>query len=154
MKKLIFLAMLFLPISVFAQSANLPYSVTGISPSGQNITVPVGANRVGISSGSGGGITLKTAAGVLFSAYVTTGGTAGYLMIFNAASNPSNGAVTAGLASGNLIDCVYAPAMSTTSLNYINTPEAYTVGITAMFSTTGCGTLTASNAAFIHGSAQ
>lgn len=83
----------------------------------------------------------------LRSIYVTTGGTAGYLMIFNATSAPADGAVTP-------TECVVAPANTTTSFDFGDTSEQYVTGLTAVFSSTGCFTKTASSTAFFRGSAQ
>lgn len=78
----------------------------------------------------------------------------GYIMMFNAVAAPSNGGTTAGTASGNLQECIAAPANATTSIGYATGPAAYTVGVTLVFSSTGCATLTASASAFINGRAQ
>jgi hypothetical protein len=88
---------------------------------------------------------LKASAGNLYSVYVTTGATAGYLMVFNATSAPADGAVTP-------IECAAVPASSTTSVSYLPGPMGvFSTGITAVFSTTGCFTKTASATAFFHG---
>jgi hypothetical protein len=84
----------------------------------------------------------------LRSVYVTTGATAGYLMTFNAVSAPGNGAVTPR-------ECIVAPANSTVSIIFNDeTQESYGTGMTALFSTTGCFTATASATAFFKGRAQ
>jgi len=83
--------------------------------------------------------------GVLYSLYVTTGATAGYLMTFNATSVPADGAVTP-------VECVIAPANSTVAVTFgSGPPDSYPVGITAVFSSTGCFTKTASATAFFKG---
>jgi hypothetical protein len=88
---------------------------------------------------------LKASAGNLYSVYVTTGATAGYLMVFNATSAPVDGAVTPN-------ECAYVPANSTTSVSYLPGPVGvYSTGITAVFSSTGCFTKTASATAYFHG---
>lgn len=81
------------------------------------------------------------------SLYVTTGAVAGYLMTFNAVSAPADGAVTP-------IECVVAPASSTVSLDFGETAEPYVTGLTAVFSSTGCFTKTASATAFFKGRMQ
>lgn len=81
------------------------------------------------------------------SVYVTTGATAGYLMTFDAASAPGDGAVTP-------VECVIAPANSTASIDFGETTEPYGTGLTAVFSTTGCFTKTTSATAFFKGRAQ
>jgi hypothetical protein len=83
----------------------------------------------------------------LRSLYVTTGATAGYLMTFNAVSAPVDGAVTP-------VECVAVPANSTWSIDFGETTEQYVTGLTAVFSSTGCFTKTASATAFFKGRAQ
>jgi hypothetical protein len=77
----------------------------------------------------------------LRSLYVTTGAVAGYLMTFNATSAPGDGAVTPR-------ECVYVPANTTIGLDFGETMEDYNVGLTAVFSSAGCFTKTASATAF------
>lgn len=83
----------------------------------------------------------------LRSLYVTSGAVAGYLMTFNAVSAPIDGAVTP-------TECVIAPANSTVSIDFGETTEQYTTGLTAVFSTTGCFTKTGSATAFFKSRAQ
>jgi hypothetical protein len=90
----------------------------------------------------------KGSAGNLYSVVVTTGASAGFLMIFDATSAPSNGAVTPK-------QCVRAPANSTVALSFNGPPETYAAGITAVFSTgANCFTKTASATAFFNGHVQ
>lgn len=114
--------------------------------------VTSGSASVGItpvvSATTEGSHVLKASGGNLYSVYVTTGSTAGFLMVFNATSAPGDGAVTPR-------ECVLAPANSTTSLNFgIGPPEVYATGITVVFSSTGCFTKTLSSTAFFHGFVQ
>lgn len=81
------------------------------------------------------------------SLYVTTGAAAGYLMTFNAVSAPIDGAVTP-------TECIAVGANQTISLDFGETAEQYVTGLTAVFSTTGCFTKTASATAFFKGRAQ
>lgn len=81
------------------------------------------------------------------SLYVTTGAVAGYLMTFNAVSAPGDGAVTP-------TECIAAAANQTVAIDFGETSEQYTTGLTAVFSTTGCFTKTASATAFFKGRAQ
>lgn len=122
-----------------------------------NLRVPSSAPAFGVAPVVGGSavssVIAKPAAGNLYSAYVTPTA-AGWLMVFNATSLPGDGATTAGTASGGLQDCIYAPANSTTGVDYSSAPEVFTVGITVAFSSTACTTLTNSTVAFIHGSAK
>lgn len=88
---------------------------------------------------------IKASAGTLFDWHVTTGAIAGYIMIFNAASAPADGAVTP-------IVCV-AIAANTTFFGNDRVPTAFSTGITMVFSTTGPFTKTASATAFFSGKA-
>ena len=89
---------------------------------------------------------LKGSAGNLYGVAVTPT-VAGYLMVFNATSAPADGAVTP-------TECVAVPANATVSLTFSVIPEAYSTGITAVFSSTGCFTKTASATAFFKGNVQ
>jgi hypothetical protein len=71
---------------------------------------------------------------------VTTGGTAGYAMLINATTAPSNGAVTPAL-------CQQIAANSTVNLAPA-APVSFSTGLVALFSSTGCFTLTLSATAF------
>jgi len=140
---------------------------TGITPqSFQPVTITNGALNVntsggvsnitpGVAGSASSSVVLKASSGNLYGAYVTTGATQGWLMVFNSTTAPSNESTTAGTASGNLQECVYAPANSTTGLTYASgPPEAFSAGITLMFSSTGCASLTASATGYLHGSIQ
>ena len=110
---------------------------------------PSSSSSVGItgvvSSTAESSHVLKGASGNLYSIYLTTGATAGYLMVFNATSAPSNGAVTPD-------QCIEAPANSTVGIsNGIGPPDVYSTGITAVFSSTGCFTQTLSATAMFRG---
>ena len=99
----------------------------------------------GISSPSvEGGRVLKASAGNLYRVVVTTGGTAGYLMVFNATTVPADGAVTPGI-------CRAVAANSTLSVSVADMPISWSTGITAVFSSTGCFTKTVSATAFFEG---
>lgn len=116
----------FSPVVALAQS--IPFPITPV-----------------VSTAAEGGHVLKSSAGSLYGVYVTSGATAGYLMVFNATSVPGDGAVTP-------VECVPVPANSVVSLNYGPGPAAaFSTGITAVFSTTGCFTKTVSNTAFFQG---
>lgn len=95
---------------------------------------------------------LKASPGNLYGAYANAT-VSGYLMVFNSTSAPSNGATTAGTASGNMTECI-GPSTSPWVNFSPGPPEVYSVGITAVFSSTGCGTLTLSATAFFHGAVQ
>lgn len=79
---------------------------------------------------------LKASAGNLYSLTITTGATAGFLMIFNATSAPADGAVSPAY-------CAQVPANNTGAFEWA-IPARYSTGITAVFSSTGCFTKTAS----------
>jgi len=69
-------------------------------------------------------------------------------MVFDATSAPADGAVTPK-------ECAVAPANATTFIDYGGgPPESFATGITAVFSSTGCFTKTASATAFFHGTVQ
>lgn len=93
--------------------------------------------------------------GSLIDAYVTTGGTAGYLFTFNQALAPGNGPVSNGTAQSNYQDCVYVAANSTQGISTAGSvPESFSSGITIAFSTTGCGSYTGSIPQYLGGRAQ
>lgn len=83
----------------------------------------------------------------LRSLYVTTGASAGYLMVFDAVSAPVDGAVTPR-------ECIPVAANSFVAIDFGDTSEPFVSGLTAVFSTTGCFTKTASATAFFKGRAQ
>lgn len=89
---------------------------------------------------------LKAGAGNLYGISITTGATAGYVLVFNATSAPADGAVTP-------LFCYVVPASSSLGVAF-QTPAAFSTGITASFSSTGCFTKTASATAFIAGSVK
>lgn len=95
------------------------------------------------------GVVLKAAAGNLYGITMTTSSTPGYLLIFNAATVPADGAVTPA-------DCIYiASAPATAAVSWRPGPGLYlSTGISAAFSTTGCYSKTASATAFISGDVQ
>lgn len=97
---------------------------------------------------------LKASPGNLYSVYANCTA-ACWLMVFNAVSAPSNGATTAGVASGNLVHCVpiIAGGAGGVSVNGMP-PDVFTVGITAAISSTACATLTLATTGFINGKVQ
>ena len=83
-----------------------------------------------------------------FDAYATTGATAGFLMVFDAASAPSDGAVTPKA-------CIAVPINSTVGIAVGQWPTVpYQTGVVLVFSTTGCFTKTANTTAFLSGRVQ
>ncbi len=107
-----------------------------------------------IAGSASSSLVLKAAAGHLIGAYANCTA-ACWLMIFNSATAPSNGATTASTASGGLQDCIPIAAGGVGNISYAPYPlEFFSVGITATISSTACGTLTLSTVGFIHGTVQ
>ena len=96
------------------------YPVSG--PSGTGLT-PVVSTSLEASH------VLDAFPGSLYSAYATnlTGGSTGYLMIFNATSAPSDGAVTP-------LVCTPFDSTGKAQAFYANTPAIFSAGITAVVS--------------------
>lgn len=137
--------------TVYVSSAN-PLPTTAVLSGGTISLAPTSAAASGIapvvSSSAESSHVLKSSAGNLYGVYVTTGATPGYLLVFDATSAPSNGAVTPK-------QCIIAPANATTGLNYgLGPPAVFATGITAVFSTTGCFTLTLSATTFFNGAVK
>lgn len=124
--------------------------------------LPIGASApssdatAGVSPGaanSANNLVLKASAGNLYDVYLSATADS-WLYVFNAVSAPSDGAVTAGASSGNYSECIKVPAGGTGSVAYASFPEVYSVGITAVISSTACGTLTKATTGFLHGRAK
>lgn len=101
------------------------------------------------STAAASNLVLKASAGNLYHLTATIGATSGYLLLFDATSLPSNGAVTPVL-------CYPVTSNGTNGgvgLEF-STPKRFGTGITAGFSTTGCFTLTASATANFFGGYQ
>lgn len=116
------------------------------------ITAPSSSSTVGIvptvSSSAGSSLVVCSAPCNSWSAYVTTGAVSGYLLGINATSTPVDGAVTP-------LDCIIAPANQTVGFsNHPSPADRYSVGLTLVFSTTGCFTKTASATAFFKAKAS
>jgi hypothetical protein len=116
------------------------YVVATPTAAAANAIVPVATSAVA------GSLVVKASAGNLYRASITTGGSAGYLMGFNATSAPADGAVTPLL-------CRVVAANSTLTLSFAEMPSRFGTGITLVFSTTGCFTKTVSATAYIEASA-
>lgn len=135
------------------------------SPSGGSAANPSRSAEVGSSTAADGIVPsiagsaassqiIKASPGNLYGVYATCTA-ACWLMVFNATTAPADGATTAGTASGNLQDCVSIPSGTTGSISYGAGPaEVFSVGITAVISSTACATKTAAATGFIHGSAR
>lgn len=97
---------------------------------------------------------LKAAAGNLYSVYAECSA-ACWLQVFNSTTAPSNGATTAGIASGNMVECIPIQAGGAGGLSSAGMPPSvYTVGITATISSTTCATLTLATTGFVKGLIQ
>lgn len=106
---------------------------------------PSSSPSVGITPVVGGSavssLVLKAGAGNLYSVYANCTA-ACWLMVFNSITAPSNGATTAGVASGNMVECIPIASGGAGSISYAPGPPAvYSVGITATISSTACATL-------------
>lgn len=110
-------------------------------------SVSTGATTRASGTAAASSQVLKSSAGNLYDLKVTIGATSGYLLLFDATSLPSNGAVTPVFCERVNSDGTAGGASFAWP-----TPFPFATGITAGFSTTGCFTLTASaTAAFFGG---
>lgn len=89
---------------------------------------------------------LRSKPGAIYGLSVTSGASAGYVLVFDATVAPADGAVTP-------VFCYQLPATSTVSVSYAPA-AAFANGAVVVFSTTGCFTKTASATAFIAGLPQ
>lgn len=86
----------------------------------------------------------KGSAGNGYRYAITTGASAGFLMLFNATTAPADGAVTP-------VICRAVAANTSLEVNHSGMPDVFSTGITGVFSTTGCFTKTASATAEFEG---
>lgn len=94
---------------------------------------------------------LKNSSGYLYSVYADCTA-ACWLMVFNTTTTPTNGATTAGIASGNMQECIPIASGGTGGINYLpGPPSVFANGIYAAISSTACATLTLATTGFIHG---
>lgn len=101
-----------------------------------------------VTSAVASSLVAKASAGNLYGFQVTSGASAGYVLLFNATSLPGDGAVTP-------IKCYVLAANSTLGVDFRPGPMMrFGTGLTIGFSTTGCFTLTASATAFISSEVQ
>lgn len=118
----------------------------GVADPSYVILEPSGAAAAGITpvatTAVSSGVVAKASPGNVYRVSITTGGTAGYLMGFNATAIPADGAVTPSM-------CRVVAANATLSVSYADMPSYWTTGISFAFSSTGCFTKTASVTAFI-----
>lgn len=164
MRKLIAVALACIALPAAAQtSANLP--VTCPTNGSGNCTVaisvvnPDGTPIAGSSASASNGVApsansavsgsqiIKASAGNLYGLNVTSGASAGYVMLFNSATVPADGAVAP-------VKCVPLAANTGIEFNWRTTPLAFTTGIVAVFSTTGCYAKAISATAYISADAK
>lgn len=114
---------------------------------GYFVQEPVTASAAAVLSAqtptAAGSLVVKASAGNLYGFEVCTGGSAGYLMVFDATAVPADGTVTPKL--------VYAVAANTSFARQVTYPFRCSTGITLVFSTTGPFTKTISATAFLAG---
>lgn len=89
-----------------------------------------------------GGLVAKASAGYLYGVNVTTGATAGYVLVTNTATIPADGAIVPS-------KCVALAANTSLDLGWRASPLYSATGFSISFSSTGCFTKTASATAFI-----
>jgi len=131
---------------------DIPVSVAKPLPvTGSVALAPSSASGAAIapttSTSAGSNLLLKSGAGNGYRYAITTSGSAGYFMVFDAASAPADGAVTPKI-------CRAVAANSSLEIDHSTAPDRFATGIVEVFSTTGCFTKTASATAELEGSVQ
>jgi hypothetical protein len=93
-------------------------------------------------------LVLKASPGIFFGAAITAGATSGYAMLFNLTADPGDGAVTP-------LKCIATAAGQTVTISPDPGAPAWimSVGVTLVFSSTGCFTKTESATAYMTGQA-
>lgn len=132
--------------SIGANGSNNCTEVSQTNPFPVSPAVPSSGVTPSATAALASSFVAKASAGLLYGWSVTSGASAGFVLIFNSTSAPVDGAVTP-------IDCIAIPA-NATSGRQLSPPEAYSTGITLVFSTTGCFTKTASATAYFRGDVQ
>jgi hypothetical protein len=124
----------------------LPIVITGSSVAPDQSSSPASPPLVSTQTSSmASSLIIKSSPGMLYTCYATTSTSSGYLMLFDAVAPPDDGAVTP-------IEVIYCSASSTSGVDQRDTPQAYSVGIVAAFSSTGPFVkTTTSNGAFLRG---
>lgn len=132
-------------------TADLQTSIVGALANGTGTTAvavaPTNSTNAAItpvvSASVGSNLVLKAGTGNLYRVTLVAGASAGFLMVFNATAAPADGAVTPQIcrpvAANGVVDVLY------------DIPNRFSTGITAVFSTTGCFTKTASATAYVEG---
>lgn len=147
MKKLLAL-LFFLTIPAYAagtQQQIVPgYQATTGCPGGSTFCWAPAATPANSAAAESNHV-FKASAGTLFGLSVTSGASAGYVLVFNATTAPADGAVTP-------VACYALAANQTLGIAFTPFPLAMSTGITAVFSTgANCFTKTASASAFFLG---
>lgn len=94
------------------------------------------------SSATEGSHIIKATGGVLYSLTATNvSASAGYILVFDSATVPADGAVTP-------VGCYAIGAASSEAIAMINYPDPFNNGIVAVFSSTGCNTKTVASSAW------
>lgn len=130
----------------FTAGVNCDASGNLLTANAASSVAAVGATNLATSAAAGA-LVVKASAGNLYGLNVTSGATAGYIMVFNAIAAPADGTVTPA-------KCIPLAANAGIDLNYRATPTYFGTGITVVFSSTGCFTKTSSATAFISGDAK
>lgn len=108
---------------------------SSITPCWSPAAIPVN------SASTEGSHTLKTSAGTLFGLSVTSSAS-GYVLVYNLAAPPSDGAVTP-------VACYFlSSGPGTVGIAFTPFPLKMSTGISVVFSSTGCFTQTTSTTAF------
>ena len=126
-----------IPVTIASNQAAFPIFSAGTS------TASAGLSN-SVTSAVGTGLVVKASAGNLYDFEVTSGATAGEVLIHNTTSVPSAGSVTP-------LKCYTLPANSTIGGSW-TPPLAFSTGISMSFSTAStCFTQTNSSTAFLSG---
>ena len=96
----------------------------------------------GVTTVAAGSLIAKASAGNLYGVNVTSGASAGYVLIYNRTTVPADGTVTP-------VRCIPLAANAGIELTWRPVPLYFNSGIVVVFSTTGCFTQTISATAFI-----
>lgn len=136
------------------------YAVLGLDGTGKGVCAvniaPTSAAASAITpvvSNAASTLLGKNAPGNMYDSYLSATADS-WFYAFNSTTAPTNGAVTAGTASGNYFECIKVPTGGTGSIGYPDIPERASVGIYFAISSTACGTLTLATTGFIHGRVQ
>lgn len=114
------------------------------------LAMPAGAQSVSKTSvgvAVSAGRVLRVGTTNLAGLNVVSGASAGYVMLFDAAAVPADGAVVP-------LRCMPIAANTGLDLNFRGSPLRFDVGAVIVFSTTGCFTKTGSATAFLAGDVQ